>query len=364
MVTLPDAAALHLRNVDATSTRRSAKYRILEWQRDNTSRAGQRSCMHALGKGVSIGGTSSGNVHVSGAIHCASPWACMVCSPAIAETRAASIDARASEHLEAGGHLFFVTATLRHQHGDDLFQLLETLQESWSQTWRFFCRPWWYGGQVRTVEITYGAHGWHPHVHALLFVPLGECHEYALGEFESLRFEWERALAAHGASTDVRSDRSPGWDVRPVTSTGDLASYLTKVEGGWGVGLELTRHDLKKKGTTPFDLLARAAAGDSTSAKLWSVYERATSGRRRVVASPGLMHLESDDEAVVSEIEEDPNVLVYVPSKAWHRLLHSGRAGDLFAHVARLAIGATHEWPYPPGWLLRHHASSSIALAA
>lgn len=357
---LPDAAREALDRARKASASRTDRYKRLEWLREHSTRNGARSCMHALAQGVNITANSSGVVGIRGARRCASPWSCSCCSPVIAERRATEIDQAASAHLASGGSLLFVTATLAHKFGDDLDDLLTMLQSSWSATFRWgrAGRPSWYGGQVRTVEITYGRNGWHPHVHSLVFVPPGHDAQAAV---RAHGVRWARAVERRGGATDVTSSASPGWDVRPVHDAGDLAGYLTKVEGGWSAGLELTRSDLKRKGTTPFMLLEEAAGGDSRARSLFLVYERATAGRRRVVASPGLLAMVDDEEAALGDAPEAPNVTVYVPAREWHRLLHTRRAGTLLDRVRALAMGEVHEWPYPPGWLLVHHPTSTLA---
>lgn len=317
---------------------------------------------------VKIGATADGVSHLSGVERCSSPWSCPVCAPVIGERRAKEIDLCVADWMGKGGTVWFVTATLRHQLGDDLAALLEVVQRAWSSTWRWKkARPAWYGAQIRTVEITHGGNGWHPHVHSLIFVPPGSD---ASGFLDSMRYDWERSVNRQGGTTDVRSKSSPGWDVRPVHRNGNvdksaLGSYLTKVEGGWGAGLELARLDLKRQSVTPFALLALAAKGDKRAAFLWAEYEHATLGRRRIVASPGLLAMVDDTEAAEEQVSGEIAVEVELHPKAWKDLCRSGAACYLRDDLERLASGELDRsgWRWPPGWLRWLAAAGSTGSA-
>lgn len=357
---------------EKVNERRRWRYTALEWLRGNSSRTSASSCMHAAGASVTLAATAAGVTHVGGVTRCGSPWACSVCSPTIGERRATEIDQAIAAWLAQGGLVFFVTATLAHGHGDQLDRLLAMLQGSWSRTFRWGggVSPAWYGGQIRAVEITHGGNGWHPHVHAAVFVEPGWADDAAAIEAElwDLRHQWCESVELHGGTTSTSSRRSPGWDVRPVSLTGSLGSYLSKVEGGWGVGLELARLDLKQhaKGTTPAELLRQAVAGDARAAVLFGIYERATAGKRRIVSSPGLMarcgvEVLDDDQAAEAELAEAPTVVVSVPAADWRRMLSSGWAARLIDDVGRFAAGGG-PWGWPPGWLVVSlHAAAAPA---
>ena len=364
---------------DDTSARRAGRYRQVEWLRSNSERWSARSCLLALGASVSLAGTAEGVVHVGGVKRCGSPWACPVCAPKIGERRAVEIDQAISAWLGMGGRVYFVTATLRHELGDHLSDLLEMLQGAWSRTFRFGSgvTPPWYGGQARAVEITHGGNGWHPHVHAAVFVEAGwedqcpEVNDHDLdggcvhhGSYDAVRQElvdlgadWAESVRLFGGYSAVAGG-GPGWDVREVHEAGALSNYLTKVDGGWGAGLELARLDLKRgKGRTPFALLAQAIADTGGARALFRIYERATAGRNRIVISRGLMRrcaveLVSDDEAAVGEAPVDPVAVVSLSSSDWRGLLRAGFAADLVRDVGDLAAGRSRLWPWPPDWLL------------
>jgi hypothetical protein len=181
----------------------------------------------------------------------------------VREHRAGDLDQVLSCHLERGGGAEFVTVTLPHKAGDKLKGLLRAVTKGWTAV---VATPAWAGrktkhgfepglkqnlgvlGQVKAVEITYGANGWHPHAHVLVVTrrPLDDLQRAQLGDHIYER--WARFVVKSGYS---RPSRQHGVDVRPVLPReadggASLGRYLCKVQDGWGAGQELARTDLKK----------------------------------------------------------------------------------------------------------------------
>lgn len=136
-------------------------------------------------------------------------------------------------HTKAGGKLAFVTLTMRHTTDDQLAVTLNAALDGWGRVIRG--KPWVrrreaYGldGYVRAVEVTHGANGRHPHIHALLFL------DHAMSEDTRADFEtwllarWSTMVtklgggmpnAAHGCRVDLADDNGQM-----------LAQYLAKVQ--------------------------------------------------------------------------------------------------------------------------------------
>ncbi|MEL7209627.1 MAG: protein rep, partial [Actinomycetota bacterium] len=119
--------------------------------------------------------SASGRVHWTGIKTCGSVWACLLCAAKIRAARAAEIDHLAKAHLAAGGHCTMLTFTLPHYASDSLFELWEAMTRAWESMTsgqvyaeRIKAR---YGilGFIKAVEVTIGFHGWHPHLHVLIF---------------------------------------------------------------------------------------------------------------------------------------------------------------------------------------------------
>jgi hypothetical protein len=292
--------------------------------------------MFSLGGDVVLGITTSAAVHVGNVYRCGSPWACPICSPRIGERRAVEIDRLISAAMAAGHEAVFVTGTVRHKHGDDLGHLLDGLAASWRKTVNDKRRVGMLGG-VRSYEVLDGVNGWHPHIHAVLFAEHGVS---ATKMAQRLGSKWHDGLRAQG----MTASHAHGWHVAPISAnTGSLSEYLTKVQGGWGAGLEVARADLKtrRQGRAPFDLLADAGDEGAATAKRamarWLTYESATKGRRRIVVSPGLRGLfdlepeATDEELAIDTPTDDLRAEARVPSSVWARLLAQGRAATAIA---------------------------------
>lgn len=332
---------------------RRRRFRALRYLSHASVRKSGRWCMSAgvrAAPSVTVTNTAE---HVSGIVRCASANACPVCAPVIRERRAGEIDALCSAVLEAGCRAYFVTATASHRLGDELADVLELVRESWTAAFSGrSAQASGYLGQVRVIEVTYGANGWHPHVHALLvFSPDAPSPRDALARFGT---RYRQAVRARGGSV---SDTAVGFHVRAVSSARATAGYLTKVSGGWGVGLELARGDVKRsagKGATPWELLDRAAAGDARAARLFEVYERATAGRRLIVVSRKLsaafgVELVSDEEAASADADEFGVVFVFQP-RAWERW----RLWGMLPRVLEALRAAVDEAVQIPPWIQDH----------
>jgi hypothetical protein len=185
-----------------------------------------------------------------------------------------------------------------------------------------------YIGMIRATEITVGqAHGWHPHIHAIVLIGGRTEGERAdrriVGTFapddlhvaawqDHWRATWVRTLQSINPkwrpSDDCdRADCPCGGlghavDFKQLATerdATDLAEYIAKTQDGKAPALELARADLKSgrgENVAPFELLGRIgdliggvpeedAAGIGSlewNLARWHEYERATKGRRAI----------------------------------------------------------------------------------
>ena len=321
----------------AADSRKRERFRLHHWLSSHSVRGGAATCMHALeGAGsVTVSRHSGGVVHVGGVQRCASVWSCPVCAPVIRERRAGEVDRAVTAALARGWRVAFVTATVSHKLGDSLADVYKLVTESWRATFggraAATLGELGYVGQVRVVEVTHGVNGWHPHIHALVFVRGNRKSGDALVQSIGTRFA--AAVAARGGYCAVPG---VGWTWAWCSSAGSsatLAGYLSKVDGGWGAGQELARGDVKLarvKGRSPFELLAAAVDGDQASERLWLQYEAATKGRVFMRWTPGLRDElgvgaeVSDEEAATAEPEAPAEATWSIPVALWRRVVRSG----------------------------------------
>lgn len=210
-------------------------------------------------------------------------------------------------------------------------------------------------GNVKALEITYGAHGWHPHVHEVVFASPGAQDD--LDTIDALKDAWIAAvlkagLAEHGQVEDMllhafdfqagafvvdyiaKFGREPAPSSRTVSATKDR----------WGIHSEATRFVSKvgtvyRKGSeyiglTPFGLLADAVEnGDEESRALFATYAHAFTGKRQLTWTPKLKKslaiVELEDEEIAAGKHEKPaeEFVVRLFESDWKTVLQHDRHG-------------------------------------
>lgn len=287
---------------------------------------------------------------------CGDVWRCPVCAPYIAAERSKELRRVGQEHMAADRAALLVTLTFRHHAGDDLVDLLGRFAAAREDLYRHrafraLLASVGYMGDVRTLEVTHGSNGWHPHTHDLLFIerPLaleGEEVERLVeigGEALSVRVRqpsplvvfgqeyfklWRRIARKH--SLEVVRD---AFRVQATMSTATeedwdaLTGYMQdRLEidftGGWDAAREMTGAATKlgrKGGRTPFQLLADFALdGDAQAGRLFQQYALAFKGRRQLSWSSSLKKLYPAVEPKKSDVQ----AAEYIPAEyvAWARI--------------------------------------------
>lgn len=246
-----------------------------------------------------------------GLMTCGSVWSCPRCSAVIAHTRAAELGSAVRECYRRGGRVYLLTLTMRHTSRDRLAELWDGLSVGWRSV--FGCRTWTgqkarttvvgdaerfdVAGLTRVVEATYGrptdgGHGWHLHIHALVFV----ASSLSVGVVEHLPTwlsasvdrdwlgrtlfttriyeRWSRGLQKGG----FEQPGSVGVDVREISDEGSeyLGSYLSKAtyDVAARIGVEVAAGQVTKsaravRNRTPFEVLAELS--DSVDARGFGV---------------------------------------------------------------------------------------------
>lgn len=272
-------------------------------------------CSWTLGQAVGIMHDGDRPAGYTGLERCGSIWACPHCGAVIRAGRAQEIQHAVEAHQAGGGELLFFTGTLRHHHGDDLAVTLDAVLEAWrkltgNRPWKRWKKDLGISGFIRSIEVTYGEHGWHPHAHVMLFLDEENSPEQ-LAEFRTWLFEaWANAVEKSGGKRPTPQ----GLDLQKVDKKGKvLARYLSKVqdEKKWQAGAEMARADVKSgrgHSLTPFQLLDEETPIDpARRACLWREYYQATKGRRAITWSRGLKDRygigEQDDEEILDDAE-------------------------------------------------------------
>lgn len=307
-------------------------------------------------------------VRFSGVMTCGSPWACPVCSSRLARDRGEALARAAARLVGLGYRAVHVVLTVRHTRGEALADVFGALSSAWRWAWghrrvKALLRGVAY---ARSVEITFGRNGWHPHIHALLLVP---AHRDPWALEDPLWEAWSEAVEAVGWAPSSR-DAYSFEVVESEEDLGHVSRYVGK--GSWGLGLEVAGGAFKggHQGLTPFELLGAACAGGAVpveeedpweggplilrefcgraltraekagispeeAAYRWVEYAEATRGRKALTTSRALTLLLRGALAEVEAEEEarPPVEVVRLARAAYVWLLRSGRLA-YWIHVA------------------------------
>lgn len=289
---------------------------------------------------------------------CGSVWMCAVCAARISEVRRQELSAAISAHT---GQIVFITLTLQHTAADALPELLEALQEAarkmrQARRWRELQERYGFEfgvrrkdrwevrkriGTVRSLEITFGDHGFHPHQHILAFLRGGVDVEAFTRELREL---WLSSVAKVGRFA------SPTWGISVEHTDAQIADYVAKFgrEPKWTAAHEMAKSSSKAArghGYSMPELLELYIAGDVDAGQRWRQFALAFKGRQQLVWSDGLRAAllpaddqELSDEEIVTAPVEEAIFLARLDLAAWRvvlahdarfELLQAASSGDL-----------------------------------
>lgn len=324
-------------------------------------------CRWRIGElvGVHHSGEADTPGHWSGVERCGSIHACPVCAAVIRAERAREIQVGVVNWQADEKHLVFVTLTMRHRKTDKLAVTLDAALKAWQRllqgsSWGRFRKKYGVRGYVRAVEITLGANGWHPHLHALFFTdqPMSEAESKDMEA--DLYTRWGKYIVEFEGALP---SKLRGVDVRPADKNGRVvAQYLSKVQDGKNeetepkqrIGHEIARFDFKtgRGGSLmPFELLdasRRQNTDDDLAAyRLWNEYFNATKGRRSITWSRGLRELlgvinERTDEEIVNDTEKAP-LIFSIPGETYDRMKNSPDAMALILECVEVGTADSAE---------------------
>lgn len=280
---------------------------------------------------------------------CGLVWTCPVCSPAIRQGRALELD-RAARYWMDGqraadggawviaphgtGSVALLTLTCHHDYGEALADVLADLRAVWrrmlsGESWRRLQERYGLAHWVRAYDVTHGERaqggaGWHPHIHAVLFLDHCLTDDEVKGLEDALFSRWARYMTAKGRP---KLHREAACKVERARSRRDVTRYVCQVIGesddegtGWGLAQEAVRTDLKRSRhagrRSPWELLedavqpdaldedaAAGAARRASARALWQEYEQGTARAQAVRWSRGLRPLVGLAEQAGAEAE-------------------------------------------------------------
>ena len=293
-----------------------------------------------------------GTAHYGGLAVCGSVWACPVCAARIQERRRVEVCSAIESARAEGLHVSMLTLTFPHTRFDSCSDLLARQREALrlfrgQRRYREFRDRIGYVGIIRSLEVTHGANGWHPHTHELWFYSGSP-----RGMLSAFRSMWLDACSKAGLIPcgKLTAFRRHAVDFMQAASSGE---YLAKMadQSYWGADSELVRGHTKigrRGGRSPFALLADADSGDSEAGRLFIEFTDAFHGARQLYWSRGLKQrwgiTDLSDEVLAADDDDRAMILGRLPPIAWH-IVRLNRA-----RAEVLDIAEKEGWPGLVRW--------------
>lgn len=278
----------------------------------------------------------------AGLRRCGSVWWCPLCAAKIAERRRAELSAAMITAKSMGWHVSLMTCTVPHGLGDDVNLILEQMRSSWrrlstGRAGKAVRKELGFEGTIRTLEVTHGANGFHPHFHILIFSSRNVSPSVFEYFFTPL---WQDACVKSGLPC-------------PSNERGlrvDDGSWAAKYASKWGLEDEMVKGHMKASkgvsGMTPWDMLRDVLKNRSERSRaLFFVYAKAFKGQRQLYWSNGLkakLAVEDvTDLELVAMQQENASELAELTANQW-RLVLKTRSESA---VLDLAERSPHDLP-------------------
>ncbi|OCP42271.1 hypothetical protein AKH06_18080 [Vibrio parahaemolyticus] len=307
---------------------------------------------------------------------CGRIWTCPVCSALIQERRRHEVSAAMDYfYAQPNKQAAMVTLTFSHSFGDDLSTLLAQQSKALTKlrsgkAWEKFKAVFGFEGLIRSLELTFGDNGYHPHTHELWFIDKrinrarlnayldakyrAKKHHARRDELKAMTPQkcfialllerWEACCAKVGLLGDkVDVFRKRAVDVKFNAKNSD---YLAKQDSSshWGADREIAKASTKqgrKKGMHPFMFLQKyEETGDTIWAYRWLEYTKAMHLKAQMYWSAGLKELvgiaDKDDEEIAVEMDDQADHVAKLNKQQWRKVANNGKAW-LILDVAEVA---------------------------
>ncbi len=286
---------------------------------------------------------AGGNAWFRGTYECGSVWICPVCAPRIAARRREEVQTALDHAIAQGCGALLVTLTFPHGAGDILQEILDKFSRAQrmlksGNTAKALQAPIGYQGEIRTLEVTHGGNGWHPHAHSI-WITDRQLSQAELTELrEKIYAVWRRVCLKVGLP---EPSAEHGVDVRGARYAAD---YVAK----WGFATEIAAATSKRGkgesgGRTPWELLADASNGDQRSAWLWREFALAFFGKRQLFWSRGLrdslqLGPELTDQEELTLANDKSKLVLAIDLDTWSLIVREGLQDEvLFLAVRDIA---------------------------
>lgn len=262
---------------------------------------------------------------------CGSVWACPVCASKIQERRREEIS-QALEWAESN-NLMAVMVTLTFPHYE--FQTVAELLAKQSAALKYlrsgksfqnFKSKVGMKGFIRSLEVTFGSNGWHPHTHELWFIDPS----VDMAEFEAyINNRWEQACNKQGLIPrgKLKAFRAQAVNYHWNAKDSDYLAKQDSEKNFWGADREMALSSYKrsKKTIHPFELVQFVEMGYKDAGDKFLEYISAMKGKAQLYWSQGLKKLVllddlSDEEIAIKQDDEAVEVAEF-DMWGWNKIL-------------------------------------------
>lgn len=273
---------------------------------------------------------------------CGSVWTCPVCSAKIQERRrveiATAVDRAYLDNMKA----VMVTLTFPHQLHQPLKELLDKQKDALTRLragnpWSKFKSRVGYHGMIRSLELTYGDNGWHPHTHELWFV---DKKADVTMMRKTIIKRWIKMCQKAGllghTTKELKAFIKHSLDIKDNARCSD---YLAKMDDSknWGVDREMAKASTKngkRSGRHPFGLLKDYSDGNIKARQLWLEYTACIHGKSQLFWSKNLKQwaglLDLTDQEISERADTKSTLVDRLTSDEWSLVVkHEARAALL-----------------------------------
>ena len=255
---------------------------------------------------------------------CGLIWLCPDCNYKIMKARANELYEQLKIEKDRGNSVLFVTFTLQHNSSDKLDKLLELLQGTFNKAntnYRAWLRIKKDIEYLRTLEITHGNNGFHPHYHCLFVGGTA-----LLENINILTDAYKSELNKLGLTTNEYTTTIELWN----GNIDDMKDYLFK-------GLlerELTSGGLKKgkkNSKTFFELVA----DPNTPSAVIQEYVTATKGKKMYHSSKGFfkdVRVQADEEILHDDKAKE--IVCMIPYATYMEMSQKDMALEFLAEIS------------------------------
>lgn len=278
----------------------------------------------------------------SGIMTCGSVWACPICAAKVQERRREEVSQAVAWADSEGLQSAMVTLTFPHYQWQNLKDLLSQQADALHRLragapWKRFKDATGYEGLIRSLELTIGVNGWHPHTHELWFI---KDDVSADAMKDRILERWRNCCARAGLLDLKNAAQVKAFDAHAVDVKGHCraSDYLAKQDDSrhWGVDSEIAKASTKQgraKGQHPFRLLALAQEGDKKAGAKFVEYADSLKGKRQLFWSAGLKKKvkveEISDEEVAEQKRDKADLLGYLTPFDWKLIRATGKRAQV-----------------------------------